>query len=671
MKKFVSIVLLMAIVLSCCACGQKQGTAASDTVPATTLDASSPEAMYGHIDQNTPTDGVYQIWNADGVKSMASHPDGSFEILCDIDMQGAELSPIGTEAAPFNGTLNGGNFVISNFSIAGSDSYLGFVGVGKGKITDLRLENVTVAANASSKYIGMLAGSFEGTIQRSYVTGTLTVENAAESALCGSLVGKTTGDVINSEVNVDLSYTASGAAVVAGIVGSMEGGSLEYVQTVGKLTVTGSNKVTGLFAGNVKEVKASNLVFVGADNSQDGKLFTNYFGAEENVTWETMLVRDNSREPEQPHIQEKREKVVQYMYDMATTEWHVKEDFTHSCTCSISACYGTFLADYTYYGPPYNHKASSLYRMNYSIDENGYLMDFVTDGGAYDGYDMYIGSDCSAATGLAFQTVSSTVYYTQTQDQVPYYQHGTYPVGDYVYDLDLDPTSQAMITQKYTEYNGQEVMFNAYAQLRMGDSIVYWKDGAGHSRLCASDAVVVRDEFGNINGHYSYIVTHEQGVTDIDTDAKTYTSWRVNYTYTFDNLFTHYYLPVTIKEFITGEFEVPTCTLEDGVSDSRMGLTTGTVTSNYAMDYVNMVITDEEGNEVFNHIMFPSVSKSSVDGGTHSRTRAPNKSFDLISFGPALQEVGFQIGETYHATITTTLMTGDSFVVNDFTFTNG
>lgn len=669
MKKFISILLLMTLVLSCCACGQKSEQA-QNTEPST-LDPASPEALYGHIDQNTPVEGLYKIWNAEGVKAMASHPEGSFEILCNIDMQGATLAPIGTEDMPFTGTINGANYVISNFTVAGEAAGLGFVGVGSGKLTDVRLENVTVTANAACRYIGTLAGSFDGTIQRCYVSGALTVENAAENALCGSLVGKAIGTVANCEANVDLCYTAPGAATVSGIAGSMEGGKLEHVQTNGAITLTGSNKVAGLFAGSAKDVQASSLVFVGADNSLDGQLFTNYFGTEENVTWETMLVRDNSRAPEKPHIQEKREKAVQYMYDMATTEWHVKEDFTHSCNCSISACYGTFLADYTFYGPPYNHKASSLYRMHYALDENGYLKDFVTDGGAYDGYDMYVGSDCSAATALAFQTVSSTVHYTQTQDEVPFYRHGTYPVGDYVYDLDLDPTSQAMITKKYTDHNGPEVMYNAYAQLRMGDSVVYWIDGAGHSRLCASDAVVVRDEFGKINGNYSYVKTHEQGVINMDTDAKTYTSWGVNYTYTFDNLYTHYYLPVTVKEFITGEFETPTCTLEGGIQDSRAGLTTGTITSNYAIDYVNMVITDEKGNEVFNHIMFPSVSKAGVDGGTHSRTRYPNKYYDLISFGPALQTMGFEKGKTYHATVTTTLMTGDSFVVSDFSFTNG
>lgn len=96
MKKFLSIIMLIAIILPCCACGE---TEQAPTPTETTLDSSSPEAMYGHIDQNTPVNGIYKIWNAEGVKAMASHPDGSFEILCDIDMRGAVLEPIGSASA--------------------------------------------------------------------------------------------------------------------------------------------------------------------------------------------------------------------------------------------------------------------------------------------------------------------------------------------------------------------------------------------------------------------------------------------------------------------------------------------------------------------------------------------------------------------------------------------
>jgi len=676
MKKFLSIVLLMALILTFCACGEEDQQAApsTETVPATTLDPGSPEAMYGHIDQNVLTDGVYKVWNAEGVKSMASHPDASFEILCDIDMQGAELSPIGSASAPFTGTLNGGNFTIRNFTINQSkDGCLGFVGAGKGTIQNVRLENVTLVADASAKYIGALAGTQEGKIQRCYVTGTLTVESAAADAVCGSLVGAMKGDILNTEVVVDTAYTASGAATVAGIAGTAEEGTLEYTQTNGKLTVTGSNKTVALFAGEAKNVTANTLVFVGAENTQDGKLFTNYFAAEENVTKEIMLVRDNSREPEKPHIQEKRQKVVDNMDAMALAEWRPRNDMVHSCTCQLGVCHGSFKADYQHFGPPYNHKGSSLYRMQYSVDEEGYLKPFVEYGGEYDGYDLYIGSDCSSATLQALLTVGTEVWFTQTQNENPYWdEYGTYKVGPYETQVGQDKYTNGRETKRIRDYNGEEVMYESYAQVRLGDCVVYWYDGYGHSRVCASDAVVVRDENGKIHPDYSYIEMTEQGVETIDDIAKTYTSWRYHWKYTFANLYKGYYVPFTIKEFITGEFEEIDLKYENGSSDSRWSLTAGTITCNYSIDSVSMKLTDEAGKVVFDHRLFTTVSKASTDGSTHSRNRAPYKVFDMSNYATPLQQLmAFEQGATYHATVTANLSTGDSIVVNDFTFTNG
>ena len=472
MKKFFSIVLLIAVIFSCCACAQKEE--ASDAV-VQTLDPASPEAMYGHIDQTTPIDGVYKIWNAEGVKAMASRPDASYEILCDIDMAGAVLEPIGSASAPFTGTLNGANFNIRNFTVSGSkDGYLGFIGAGKGNIQNVRLENVTVIADSGAKYIGMLAGSLEGSIQRCYVAGSLTVENAAADAVCGSLVGTLNGDVKNTETIVDTAFTASGAATVAGIAGYAENGTIEYAQTNGKLVVTGTNKATALFIGVGKNLTANTLVFVGPENSLDGKLITNYFGTEEAVAKEIMLVRDNSREPEKPHIQEKRQKVVDNMDAMALTQWRPRNDLVHSCTCQLSGCHGTFLADYTYFGPPYNHKGSSLYRMQYCTDEEGYLKPFVEYAGALDGYDMYIGSDCSSATLQALLTVGTEVWFTQTQNENPFWdEYGTYVVGPYEANVGQDKHTNGRETKRICDYNGEEIMYESYAQVRMGDGVVY------------------------------------------------------------------------------------------------------------------------------------------------------------------------------------------------------
>lgn len=673
MKRFLSIALLIAILLSCCACGKKeqqpQAAAPTETVPATTLDPASAEALYGHIDQTVPVEGVYKIWNAEGVKNMANHPDGSFEILCNIDMQGAVLRPI----SPFTGTINGGTAVISNFTINQSvDGYLGFVGINKGTLENLTLEQVTVISDENARFIGTLAGSNAGKLLRCKVSGSLTAEKAAEGAFCGSLVGKTTTDLQNAEATVELTYTAPGAAAVAAIAGSAENCTVAFVETYGGITVTGQNKTVGLFVGDARNAKVNDVVFSGAKNSQDGKLFTNYFGAEENVTWQTMLVRDNSREPEQPHIQEKRQKVADYMNECTTIRWKVRHDMVKSSTsCTCSSCHGSFSAEYTYIGAPYNHKASSLYRMKYAIDEEGYLKEFVEYAGAGDGFDMYIGSDCSTSTCMALQTVSPTVCYTQTQDQVPAFGKGTYTVGPYVLDPSLN-LNNAHKTKDHCDYNGEEVMFESYAQMRMGDAVVQWYDGAGHSRLAVADAVVVRDENGKINGNYSYVTMTEMGHSNTDDVNMTYTAWCREWDYSFSNLLGKYYIPTTIEEFITGEFPEIDCKLVGGVEDSRFGLTTGTIQSNYSIDSVTMVITDESGKEVYNHRIFTTSSKMTLDGTNHSRNRAPCKEYNLSSFAtPLQQQVAFERGETYHATIYANLMTGDEIPVHQVTFTNG
>jgi len=150
MKKLLSILLVTVVILSCCACSKQQEPA--NAVPETTLDAADPQVMYGHIDQTVAQNGVYQIWNAEGVKFMMEPPEGSFEILCHIDMQGAVLSPMGSTASPFTGTLNGANCTISNFTIKDSkDGCLGFVGANKGTIRNLYLDKVTVVSDGSAK----------------------------------------------------------------------------------------------------------------------------------------------------------------------------------------------------------------------------------------------------------------------------------------------------------------------------------------------------------------------------------------------------------------------------------------------------------------------------------------------------------------------------------------
>ena len=215
MKKLISLLMILAVLLSLCACGPNNDPANESTDPsAETTEAPTgeqgkpslnytPEQLYGHIDQTKPNgDGVYKLWSKDGVANMANDPAGNFELLCNIDMEGAALNPIGTADAPFTGKIDGKNFIISNFTLTSEGEALGFVGVNEGTVQDLQLEGMTVTATAANKYIGALAGVNKKVILRSKATGTVKAEAAATDAAIGGGVGANAGDFTNTTVTV-------------------------------------------------------------------------------------------------------------------------------------------------------------------------------------------------------------------------------------------------------------------------------------------------------------------------------------------------------------------------------------------------------------------------------------------------------------------------------------
>ena len=664
MKKLISIFLLAALLLTCCACA-KGGDARTQT-PETTLDPMSNEAKFGHIDQTVPENGVYKIWNAEGVKLMAQHPDASFEFLCNVDMAGATLTPI----EDFTGEINGGNCVISNFTLrGGAGESFGFVTVNQGNIHNLTLENVTFVPGADAKNIGSIAGINEGKLTRCTLSGTLAAE-AKQGGAIGSLVGDNRGQISNSKTDVALTVSGDATAFVGGITGITTAPTVEYVDVQGAITVTGENKTVGLFAGDAQGTVFNKCAFVGADNSLNGKLFVNFTGTEDDelqVCTEA-LWRDNDKEPLPENVQKLRDKVVEAMYELGTVEWHVKEDVVHNCTCMLESCHGTYNSLYTYYGTPYNHKSSSLARMQYCIGDDGIMDDWVYEMPTYDGYDIYFGTDCSSSVQQAWWTVSNSVNCWTTGYMIPAEGMGTIPVGDYKCDFKL--TGSPQLTQKYLDANTDQMMYESYAQLRKGDAYVYLIKEGGHVRMAAEDAVVVRDQQGLINPDYSYVISHEQGMSTMSSEELYYSSWRVNYKYTFSNLYFDTAVPFTCQELLTGEMEPVEASLEGGC-DGYTGMITGTVKSNYNIDSVTLRITDSEGNEVLNHPMWVSVLKTEDWGGNAMQTRSANKSYDLANFAIVLANTPLKNGQTYSYSITADLYTYDHITVHEGSFTNG
>lgn len=682
MKKLISAILLTAVLLSCfTGCGKKQ-TAEPTQV---TLDPSSPEAMYGHIDQSTPVDGVYKIWNAEGVKAMADHPDGSFEILCNIDMEGATLRPIGSAQQPFTGTLNGGFYTISNFTLqGGEEADFGLIAVNQGTVRDLLLNNVTFQPGAKAENIGSVAGDNQGSVIRCTLEEcAMTVEAAPEGANIGSLVGVSSGKIQNSGLDVDLLVTAASAANVGGIAGTVTGGTVEYTDTIGKIDVTGSNKSVGLIAGESQNIVYTYCAFIGESNTVDNKLFINFTGTEDDelVVAPDSVRRDNSREPLDPKIKELRDQVVQKMYEMGTIEWHVKTELYHSCKCGTSGtCEGVYDPSTTYIGMPYKHGNGSYTSFTeIFLDENGYVQDWVYDMDARNGYDSYMGSMCSSAANMAFWQVSNSIEFMSSQPSIPYYTlkdsvYGCYPVGEGWYeDVVFDSSKPDTFVQYVSKVSEQE-WYEVLAQTWHGDGLTQGFENKGsysyHTVMCAEDPVVVRDQYGNIDGVKSYIITHEQGGGGgYNEEKRTYTTWGISEKNTFAKIRDDAFLPFRCEEFITGEMEPNYCEMLDNPG-GYLGLTCGTVKGNYYLEKVTLTIKDSQGNVVLEKVNFPKAGKFD-DANTKSTSLCYIDSYDMAYFAAPLQNYQFKVGETYTYTVSAHQAPGWDYELMESSFTFG
>ena len=683
MKKLISFVLLFALLVSLCACAKEQAAATEPTYIPTyeeilaQIDAEKkaaitpPEELFGHIDQTVPVDGVYKIWSLEGIKNIAKHPEGKFELLCHIDLEGAELEPI----PEFTGELNGMYFTVRNFTVKGNaNGNFGFIGLNKGYVHNLTIENVTFVPEGQLKNIGALAGVNEGTLLRNFVNeSTMTVTSAAEGANCGGMVGLNTGKFQNHTCFVDLIVDTPAAMNVGGIVGCAEGGLIEFANQEGKLVIKGENKTVGVMAGKISNQHLRDCAFLGEQNTLNDKLFENYFGQDENVTYESMWLRENGREPLPPAQQKLRDRVVEQMNAMGLVEWHTTQDLLHSCSCLLTVCHGNYMPGMLHVGIPYNHKGSSLARFNYCRDENGAMSDWVYPLESYDGFDMYLGNDCSTALQQAWWTVSNSTDIIRCTYMHPMYteQNGCIPIGDLPMDEGIDEKGKKYTghyTDPYVRVIGEQELFEAYALMRKGDAYYSITKDGGHARMCAADPVVVRNENGLISAEYSYVLSTEQGAPAVTEPY--FMSWRVNYPYSFGALRKSYKLPCTMEELLTGEMEPVEASIS-GDMDGKMGMVTGIIKANYFLDSATMVITDSQGKEYAKYTLFPTVAKYREASDSDSGMRNYNDQFNMNLFTSPLQNLQFEMGETYSYTVTIHLATGDDIQVKAGSFTQG
>ena len=224
--------------------------------------------------------------------------DGKYALVCDIDLGGAEWTPIGTKEDPFTGEFDGNGYTVSNFKITTGRAYVGLFGYNEGVIKNLGVENFTVNVSYSGNvYAGGLVGrNYGGSILNSYATGNVSATSSSSRAYAGGLVGENDGGSITNSYATGtvsataISYSYSTYAYAGGLVGRNSGDILNSYAT-GDVSATASHSsayaggLVGYNSGGITNCyRYSGQTFYRKIGSDTYSTASNTLGTEEDLT---------------------------------------------------------------------------------------------------------------------------------------------------------------------------------------------------------------------------------------------------------------------------------------------------------------------------------------------------------------------------------------------------
>ncbi len=316
-------------------------------------------------------------------------------------------------------------------------------------------------------------------------------------------------------------------------------------------------------------------------------------------------------------LQARRDEVERYMRYQTTVLWQVSEPITYSFKSNsgdpevdADNYINTFSPGEIFSGLPYTHGSSNAETFTFLAPKNAEGVHtfaelptaLVSGGGGYaENSTARIGNNCADSVFAAWGRVASSIRFPNSFNMTPYY--GCIPVGGYetvAENVVRYPTATAQITKA----NGEAVMYRAYSQMQKGDAMTLTvESGAGHAILVSQVQVVLNN--GQIDGKKSYILYHDQS-------SKYYNRGETRYDeqlgknvrvvggcdnkYTFLQLYTKGFLPVTCKELIDPAPLEQEWVRDSAVQRTRETFFDGAMVSNYRLATVTVGISDALGN---------------------------------------------------------------------------
>ena len=280
-----------------------------------------------------------------------------------------------------------------------------------------------------------------------------------------------------------------------------------------------------------------------------------------------------------------RKAAVDYMYEQASVEWVCAESFGVKEEWEHWGIDLDFQAGVKYTGQPYANSQVNVALFKRVLEDGKYTSPSTS-------WDDVHGSQCVSSILNALQQVMIVDGWSYTLNPGSESFDGI-KVGDY--KVDVKPVNQETPTREVCTTNGKDVMFDAYTKLQPGDTIITVNNWV-HARMVV-DVTVTRNSAGILNTRRSIVKCVEQTNAFDTSRSDVKTTWRVDKTYTFEELFQDGYLPATYEVYQTGISHIPYITLDaaNNATAIAKGMVSGNVRSNYPVRYVVLEIFDEKG----------------------------------------------------------------------------
>lgn len=346
-----------------------------------------------------------------------------------------------------------------------------------------------------------------------------------------------------------------------------------------------------------------------------------------------------------------RQIVKDYMIKMSEITWTPSKDFTVDWKEKGDFSVGLkYKAGTTYKGVIYSQTKGDFYQFEQYIQDGK----FVYDGSTY--YEEIVGNHCSASMDMCFQQLINFPYKGSLKPRA-------LREGLLQFPTDLQkPEDDSYISADLFSLNGREKIMEAYAALDTGDILYKSIKGSGHTRL-VDKVELKKSATGQINYPNSVIYTIEQ--TNAFESKKNPdfvkkngydTTWWIDHTYTFKELFDSFFMPVTLTVYHSGEELMPAYIVLDKkiTPENVANGFDSKILSNFPFSFARILITDQNGKTVNDKL----INDLNPDYGNEY-------SIDLSAYSPLTTDLP---AGNYHLTLSSGIARGRCEICSfDFT----